>query len=168
VPAWLSFPDPVNEVAARTVAAGVAVTAAAAAVADQPWLSLPLAYGFVARVASGPRFSPWALVATKVVVPRLPFAERPVAGTPKRFAQGIGAALTGAAAVAHFAFDAGTGARLALGAVAVAATLEAALGYCLGCRAYAGLVRLGVAPAAVCEACADLPGAPAPQQAGAG
>jgi hypothetical protein len=38
----------------------------------------------------------------------------------------------------------------------VAATLEAALGLCLGCRIFALLMRIGVIPAEVCERCNDL------------
>ncbi len=36
-----SFPDPVNEVAARTVAAGVVVMAVLALALDVPWLLVP-------------------------------------------------------------------------------------------------------------------------------
>ena len=53
------------------------------------WLFLPLAYGFIARVLSGPRLSPLARLATAVVAPRLG-APKPVPGPPKRFAQAIG------------------------------------------------------------------------------
>src|SRR4051794_32814555 len=89
-----AFPNPVDEVAARTVAAGV-VALAVGVLAGQRWLLVPLAYGFVARVLTGPRFSPLALVATRLVAPR--FAARPVPGPPKRFAQAIGATFTVAA-----------------------------------------------------------------------
>ena len=40
--------------------------------------------------------------------------------------------------------------------LAVAASLEAALGFCLGCRIFALLMRLGVIPDHVCEECNDL------------
>ena len=43
----LGFPDPVNEVSARLVAAGVVTMAAGAVVLDWRWLTVPLAYGFV-------------------------------------------------------------------------------------------------------------------------
>jgi hypothetical protein len=36
----------------------------------------------------------------------------------------------------------------------VAASLEAFAGFCLGCRIFAGLMRLGVIPQSVCERCA--------------
>ncbi|MEZ5410207.1 MAG: DUF4395 domain-containing protein [Acidimicrobiales bacterium] len=150
------FPDPVNEVAARLVAGGVATVAALAVATGWHWLAVPLAYGFVARALNGPRFSPWALLVTRVLVPRLPAAERPVPGPPKRFAQAIGAALTTVAAGAWLA--AGTNLVTAglLAAVVGAATLEAAFALCIGCRLFAVLVRLGWLPATVCEACADI------------
>ena len=49
-PSLWSFPNPVNEVAARTVAAGVVVMALGIAVAGWGWLLVPLTYGFWARV----------------------------------------------------------------------------------------------------------------------
>lgn len=153
-PRWASFPDPVNEVAARTVAAGVAVVAVVAVAADLPWLALPLAYGFVTRVIAGPRFSPWARIVTQVLVPRLGLAERPVPGPPKRFAQGIGAACTVTAAVVHFALGWSTLALALLALVAVAATLESVFAYCIGCKLFALLMRRGLLPATVCQACA--------------
>ena len=54
MPAVFRFPDPVNEVSARLVAAGVVVQCAAILVTGWRWLLIPLAYGFVARVATGP------------------------------------------------------------------------------------------------------------------
>jgi hypothetical protein len=56
------------------------------------------AYGFLARVASGPTLSPLGQLATRVIVPRLAAAPRLVPGPPKRFAQGIGATLSVTAA----------------------------------------------------------------------
>lgn len=152
----MSFPDPVNEVAARVVAGGVAVMAWTAVLAGLPWLVVPLAYGFVARVLAGPRWSPLGRLATQVVVPRLPWPARPVPGPPKRFAQGIGAALTVTAAVCWLALG-WTGVTLALIAlVAVAATLEAALALCIGCHVFRFLLRRGILPERVCVACADV------------
>jgi hypothetical protein len=97
-----AFPNPVNEVSARLVAAGVVALSATLLVFDLPWLLLPLAYGFVARVLTGPTLSPLGQVVTRIVTPALPFAPRPVAGPPKRFAQGIGATLSVAALYLHF------------------------------------------------------------------
>jgi hypothetical protein len=151
----LRFPNPVDEVVARLVAAGVVALAGAAALTGTPWLFVPLALGFVLRVLFGPRVSPLALLVTRVVRPRLPVAPRYVPGPPKRFAQGIGAMLSIGALAAALAGAPGL-ARLLAAAIVVAATLESALGLCLGCRIFAGLVRLGVVPEAVCVACADV------------
>ena len=40
--------------------------------------------------------------------------------------------------------------------VLVAATLESALAFCLGCQAFALLMRAGLVPAQTCEACANI------------
>jgi hypothetical protein len=149
------FPDPVNEISARLVAAGV-VLMCGLVLTGRTWVLAILAYGFVARVATGPTLSPLGQVVTRLVTPRLPVAERLVPGSPKRFAQGIGAALSVGAAVLHFGFAASTPALVLVGAIAVAATLEAALGFCLGCWLFARLIALGVLPEQACAACDDL------------
>jgi hypothetical protein len=151
----LGFPRIVDEVSARLVAAVVAVLALIALLTGTAWLVAVLAAGFVLRVLAGPRLSPLALLVTEVVRPRLPLAERPRPGPPKRFAQAVGAALTGVAAVLLLGPGLAAGWWL-VGAVVVAATLESGLGLCLGCQAFAGLMRLGVIPASVCAECADL------------
>lgn len=137
--ALLEFPDPVDEVSARMVAAGVVLMAAVAVVADQRWLVVPLAYGFWARVLTGPKLSPLGRLVTQAIRPRLAFTPRPVAGTPKRFAQGIGAALTSAALVAWLTGHWGV-TQVLLVALIGAALLESALGVCLGCRIYGACV----------------------------
>ena len=149
------FPRVVNEKAARTVAAVVALTAIVILVTGADWLLVPLAYGFWARVLYGPRFSPLALLATKVVAPRLGEPTN-VPGPPKRFAQGIGAALTTAAAISALVFDATTLTTALLAALVVAAALESVAGLCLGCKAFALLMRAGIVPETVCLECADL------------
>ena len=150
------FPDPVNEVTARTVAAGVVVMTVLALALGQPWFLVPLVYGFWARVLTGPTLSPLGQLATRVVVPRLPFAPRPTPGPPKRFAQAMGAVLTTAALVVWAAAGWGLAAEVLVGLVAGAAFLESAFGLCLGCRVFALLMRTGVIPESVCEACADV------------
>jgi len=150
-----SFPNPVNDVAARTVATGVVVMAVAAIVLRQPWLTIPLAYGFVARVASGPRFSPLGLLATRVVAPRLSKWEKLIPGPPKRFAQAMGAAFTLSALGLWLAGET-TAAYVMLGLLVVPAALEAALGFCVGCKIFALGMRLGLVPESVCEECNDI------------
>src|SRR3546814_13262391 len=78
----------------RSVATGVVVTAAATIVLDVRWLTVVLAYGFIARVVAGPTLSPLGQLVTRVITPALPVEPKLVAGPPKRFAQGIGAAFT--------------------------------------------------------------------------
>jgi len=151
----LSFPDPVNDVSARLVAAGVIVMCVAT-LSGATWVLAVLAYGFVARVATGPTLSPLGRLVTLVITPRLPVAARPVPGPPKRFAQGIGATLSVAAAVLHFGFAATGPALVLVGMITAAATLEFAFGFCLGCWLFARLVRIGVIPEHACAACADL------------
>jgi hypothetical protein len=151
-----SFPDPVNEISARLVAAGVVVLGLATIALDLRWLTLVLAYGFLARVAAGPRLSPLGLLVTRAVTPRLGLEPRLVPGPPKRFAQAIGAAFSVTAVVLTYALHRFDVAQVVLGALVAAASLEAFLGLCLGCRAFALLMRLGVIPAEVCARCNDL------------
>ena len=155
-PRLLSFPDPVNEVSARVVAAGVVVMAVLTIAFDLRWLTLVLAYGFIARVLTGPTLSPLGQLATRVVTPRLPFEARYVPGPPKRFAQGMGVAFSVTAAVLTYGFDDLGSAQVVLGMLAAAAFLESALGLCLGCKVFALLMRVGVIPEEVCERCNDI------------
>lgn len=150
-----SFPDPVDEHAARTVATGVVVLAVAAIISRQGWLLVVLAAGFWARVLTGPTLSPLGQLATRVIAPRLG-SPRLVPGPPKRFAQAIGTAFTTTAVILWFAADAHLAALGVVGALTAAAALEAGLGYCLGCQAFSLLIRLGVIPTSACPDCTDL------------
>jgi hypothetical protein len=161
VRALLAFPNPVNEKAARTVAAGVLALSTLTLISGWYWLTIPLAYGFWARVITGPTLSPLGWSAQNLIAPRLGPA-RPVPGPPKRFAQAIGAAISSAALVLGLLLGLGTAADVMLGLLVVAAGLESVLGLCLGCRAFASLIRLGVVPEAVCRECADVSGRLAP------
>lgn len=153
---WFGFPNPVNETSARLVAAGAVAQGVAYLVTHQWWLLLPLAYGFLARVLAGPRFSPLGRFVTSVVTPRLGHIEhRFVPGPPKRFAQGVGFAFSGGALVAVAAGAQSVAVVLVAGLV-VAATLEAVFSFCLGCVVFARLMRWGVIPEAVCQECNDL------------
>lgn len=150
------FPNPVNEVSARLVAAGVVLLTLVILLGGQTWAIGLLAYGFVARVLSGPTLSPLGQFVTRVLTPVWPAEARLVPGPSKRFAQGIGATLSVTAAVAHFGFGA-TGLALVLVAmITVAATLESVIGFCLGCKIFALLMRAGIVPEEVCESCNNL------------
>ena len=151
-----SFPNPVNEVAARLVAGGVLVLSVLAIASRQQWLLVPLAYGFWARVLTGPTLSPLGQLATRIVAPALRIPARPVAGPPKRFAQAMGVVFSSTALVLWFGVGAHGAAWAVIGLLAVAALLESAFGLCLGCKVFALLMRAGVIPESVCEACADV------------
>ena len=156
----IGFPNPVNEKAARTVAAGVLTVSVAALVlsttASRSWLWLVavLAAGFVARVLTGPRLSPLGQFATKIVAPRLG-KPKLVPGPPKRFAQGIGSVLTLVGVllllIGHPAL---TEAVLML--TIFAAGLESIFAYCIGCKIFSALMRLGLIPEKTCAACGNL------------
>jgi hypothetical protein len=151
---FLSFPNPVNEKAARVVAGVVLATTVVILATGWYWLLIPLAYGFWARALTGPKLSPLGWLAQNVIAPRLG-PRRPVPGPPKRFAQGMGAAMSTVALVAWLAGDhALADAMLAL--FVLAAGLESIVGYCLGCRVFAVLMRVGIVPESVCLECADI------------
>jgi Domain of unknown function (DUF4395) len=150
------FPNPVNEVSARLVAGGVVLLTIAAIVFQQPVLLVLLAYGFVARVLTGPTLSPLGQFVTRVLTPNLPFPAKNVPGPPKRFAQGIGASLSVTAVVLYFGFGLTTAAFVLVGLITVAATLESVFAICLGCQIFAVLMRAGIISESVCESCNDI------------
>jgi hypothetical protein len=143
----LRFPDPVNETSARLVAAFVVAEAVVFLVTRDAWVLVPLTYGFLARVATGPTLSPVGQFVTRIATPEVEgwirrrnpdFRSRQVPGRPKRFAQAIGLAFTASASIAWL-LDAPTAAFVLVGLLAVAATLEAAFAVCLGCIAYSAI-----------------------------
>ena len=152
----LSFPHPVNEVAARLVAGMVVILSTAIIVTGQPWLMFVLAYGFLARVLTGPTLSPMGQLATRVLAPRIA-TPKPVPGPPKRFAQSIGLVFSVTALALYF----GGGSMVAVkGVVAVLtlfAFLESVVGFCAGCFVFNYLMRWGLIPRSVCEQCLVVP-----------
>ncbi len=147
-----TFPNPVNEKAARSVAGGVAGLAVITLVTGAHWILAVLALGFLARSLSGPRFSVLGQLATRAVAPRLG-PPTFVPGPPKRFAQVIGLVLSSVAAVAALAFGATALATGLLIVLLVFATLESVLGFCAGCWVFGHLMRLGVIPEDTCQEC---------------
>lgn len=154
-----SFPDTVNETSARLVALGVVAQSVAFVLVREWWVLLPLAYGFVARVAAGPTLSPLGKFVTRILTPAVvSVTGRPgniVPGPPKRFAQGIGAAFSVSALIATLMGSTTAGVIIIIG-LTIAASLEAFAGYCLGCTIFAGLMRVGVIPDSVCAECSDI------------
>ena len=151
----LVFPNPVDEVSARLVAGAVVILSLTAVATGSAVLTALITCGFILRVMSGPRFSPLGLLVTKVVRPKLSIEPRSVAGPPKRFAQGVGVvfSLTATVLLLLGSIGAAQGVLLML---AIAATLESVFGLCLGCKVFAGLMKLGIIPEEVCERCNNI------------
>ena len=158
--AWLSsllsFPNPVNDYAARLVAGMVVLMGLGIVVGNAFWLLPLLAYGFLARVLAGPKLSPAALLATRVLVPALGNPYKPVGGPPKRFAQAIGLVFSVAALLLYFGLGLTVAATVAIGVLVVFASLEAVLGFCAGCFVFGYLMRWGLVPSYICEACNNV------------
>ena len=158
----MSFPNPVNETSARVVAGGVVAMAVTTVVADQPLLLVPLTYGFAARVAAGPTWSPLGQLATRVVTPRLDVRHRFSPGPPKRMAQAMGLMASASAGLLVLA-----GRRRAaygvLSALTVAAGLEAGFGRVPGVPGVRRADAPGCHPG---ERVRDLPGHLEPLPAG--
>ncbi|MBV8432225.1 MAG: DUF4395 domain-containing protein [Solirubrobacterales bacterium] len=150
-----SFPNPVNEKAARVVAGVVFVTSVITLATGAYWLLVPLAYGFWARVLTGPTLSPVGWLAQNVVAPRLG-ERKPVPGPPKRFAQGMGAIMATAALVFGLILGLDMVADVLLGLLIIASGLESIVAYCLGCRVFGLLMQTGLIPDEVCAECADI------------
>jgi len=150
-----SFPDPVNEKAARVVAGVVCVLAIVTLVTGWYWLLAVLAYGFLARALTGPTLSPLGRLASDGIAPRLG-SPKHVSGAPKRFAQAMGAAMTTAGAVLALGFRMNGAADILLAAVIVAAGLESIFALCVGCKIFGLLMRAGLVPDDICAECADI------------
>jgi hypothetical protein len=150
-----SFPNPVDEVSARLVATGVVAQGLGYLLTRSPVLLVTLAFGFAARVGFGPRFSPLGRTVTKIVRPMLSATPKFVAGAPKRFAQGVGLAFSGAA-LSGVALGYTSFALVAISLLVIAATLEAAFAFCLGCVVFRWLMRVGLVPSSICESCSDI------------
>ena len=150
-----TFPATLNEKAARTVAFVVMLAGIAILATGWHWLLAVLAYGFLARVLAGPTFSPLAQFAVRVAAPRLG-EPKLVSGPPKRFAQGMGFAMTATAAVLALGFGLEGAADVLVVVLVAAAGLEAIFAFCLGCKVFGLLMRAGLIPDEVCAECADI------------
>ena len=147
------FPNPVNEYAARLVAAMVVFMTLTFQISGNEFLLVFIAYGFIARTATGPTLSPIGLIATRGLVPLFGNPTKLVPGPPKRFAQLIGLVLTSSALITYFAFDSITLTRYLIGTIGFFASLEAFLGFCAGCYVFGWLMRFGIIPQSICESC---------------
>ena len=149
------FPNPANETSARLVAAGVVFISTLFLLTNSTLVLVALAYGFAARVAAGPAFSPLALFVTRIVTPKLKFEHKFVPGPPKRFAQTIGLVFSSSALLLAL-LDFSLAAKIVIAGLIFAATLESVFAICLGCIAFSYLMKLGAIPESICESCNDI------------
>jgi hypothetical protein len=145
-----SFPNPVNENAARTVAFCVVILAALGLITNSIFVLSFLLYGFIARVLTGPTLSPIGQFATRIIAPNLSIKN--VAGPPKRFAQIIGLVCS-SLTLYFFIIDQHLLSDTILGLLLVFASLEAFVGFCAGCYIFNKLMQIGLVPESICEQC---------------
>ena len=148
-----SFPNPVNDYAARAVAAMVIILVILFEITGNEFLLLFITYGFLARVLTGPTLSPIGLIATRIIVPTIGSPDKPVPGPPKRFAQFIGLLISSAATILVFVFDSPVSAKYLMAILGFCASLESILGFCAGCFVFGWLMKLKLIPESVCESC---------------
>ena len=122
---------------------GVAPTLAERAVQPAFLLLVVLAAIFVWSAAVGVARNPWSTIFRRLIRPRLAPPTELEDAAPPTFAQGVGAVVTLIGVVLHL-FGVPYGLVIAAAAAFVAAFLNAAFGYCLGCQIYLLLVRAGV------------------------
>jgi Domain of unknown function (DUF4395) len=118
----------------RFAAAVTSVVLVAVLVTGSGWLALAQTVVFAIGAASA-RYAPYGLLFRRFVAPRL---ERPAereAAEPVRFAQGVGFAFL-AVATGGYLLGAPLVGLVATTLALVAAFLNAAFGFCLGCEAY--------------------------------
>ena len=152
----ISFPHPVNEIAARWVAFMVFSLSLAIILSDAYWMIWVLCYGFIARVLTGPKLSPMGLLATRVIVPTLGNRSKMVAGPPKRFAQTIGLVFSVTSLVLVYVADMASAAEAVLAVLAIFAAMESFAGFCAGCFAFGILMKTGLIPEDTCRKCANI------------
>ena len=131
----------VQESVVRGIALLVMVTAAASLAMQLPVLMYLLAADFLLRAAGKTAWSPLAGFTRHVLVRVLPFTKRMIYAPPKRFAAGIGAGMSAAAAVSA-SLGVVQGMYVLTGILILFSFLEAAFRFCAGCAVYSALQRL--------------------------
>lgn len=124
----------VDEHAARVVAAMVVILAIVSVATAEWFVMVLLALDFVVRGFVDRHYSPLRFVA-KNITAAAGWQSRPVYAPPKRFAAQVGAAVTTLATVFH-AGGFHNAAAVTTALLIVAASLEAAFGFCLACWIY--------------------------------
>jgi Domain of unknown function (DUF4395) len=125
----------------RFGAAVTTVVLAVVLVTGNGWLLTAQAVVFAVGAIAGLRFAPYGLVFRRVVRPRLDPPTELEAEAPPRFAQGVGLLFAAVGAVGYLAGVTPLG-IVATAFALVAAFLNAAFDFCLGCEVHVRLVRL--------------------------
>ena len=155
--ALFSFPNPVNEVSARPGGRrSRRDVPRSPSACNLKWATAVIAYGFVARVLTGTTLSPLGQLMTRVVTPRLHAGGTSGGWTAQALRPGHRRRLLGHGARADHPRLLGRRPDRARLSLAMAAFLESAFGLCLGCKAFAVLMRFGVVPEEVCERCNNI------------
>tara|TARA_B100000700_G_scaffold331665_1_gene466738 strand:- start:17307 stop:17813 length:507 start_codon:yes stop_codon:yes gene_type:complete len=150
-----SFPEVVNEYAARLVAFLVLCLSILIIKTENIWLLSFLTYGFWARVLTGPTLSPLGLIVTKGIIPAFGNPSKSVIGPPKRFAQAIGVVFSTTALAIAIMGNWSISINIIL-VLAIFASLESLFGFCAGCWVFGHLIRLRIIPEKFCAKCQNL------------
>jgi hypothetical protein len=105
------------------------------------WLLLAQTIVFAIGAFVGLRYAPYSVLYRKLVAPRLAPTTTREAAAPLRFAQGLGFAFAAVGTVGYLGGVEALGV-VATGLALVAAFLNAAFGFCLGCETYLLFRRL--------------------------
>ncbi|MFY7065327.1 DUF4395 domain-containing protein [Nocardiopsis changdeensis] len=119
----------------RFAAALTTLVLAAALAFAQPWILGLQAAVFAVGVLAGVRYSPYALLFSAVVRPRIGPPSETEDARPPRFAQGVGLAFAALGLTGYLVGPEWLGAA-ATALALTAAFLNAAFGLCAGCEAY--------------------------------
>lgn len=128
----------------RFGAAITTVVLALVLVTGSGWLLFAQTLVFAAGALAGLRYAPYGLVYRYLVRPRLGPPPRTEAEAPPRFAQGVGMVIAGIGALC-FAVGAPVAGLVFAALALLAAFLNAAFDFCLGCQMYLILKRFRTA-----------------------
>ena len=149
------FPVFITENTVRSIAALVFLLAVLALVFASPWIALVLAIDFALRSLVTPKASFLAIIAKRLIAPRLKKERKPIPFRPKRFAAGIGLILS-VTAFLLASFEVYVGFYVVTGVLALFSALEAFAGFCAGCEVFVLLMRLRIISVENCPECANL------------
>ncbi|MDJ0719695.1 MAG: aminotransferase class V-fold PLP-dependent enzyme [Prochloraceae cyanobacterium] len=152
---WYQYPPLVNKVENRLVALGIVLIAAVASALDLPALIAYLVYEFLVQVLFGSKLSLLSLVVNRLLIPIFNLKPKLEPGSSKRFARGMGLFMTATALILYFGFNLTSWAYILLRCLTIAATLEFAFGFCIGCKIFQILVYLKILPREICPTCVD-------------